>query len=171
MIVDQDLDCLLKMLGANVVPEAVEAEYELRAGFLHTAGSGALGAIGCIDLLRYLGYVPKRLEKPDVTDWEKLPSDGSVLVMAGPFFGAMQPGRFKGFVHSGTLAIELEGGEVRECRPGMVVLRDTPTGKPALLQQGTELKEVLVIKKGKKTSMVWLDGQEKEVDSAQLLEV
>lgn len=178
MIQSDDNEALLKMTGLDVVPQDIEAEYELRAAYLHTAGSGAIGAIGLIDLLRFLGHKPRRLEKDSsLTDWEKLPQDGSTLVECGPFFGSMQQGRFKGFVHNGTLAIELDSGEVRECRPQMVKLRDKVgvdkpnNGKPVLIQQGKDLKEAVLIRKEGDLAIVEVDGHELTVEADQVLEV
>jgi len=79
-----------------------------------------------IELTRFLGYRPKRAEpKPDAVVWRNLPTDGSVKVTAGPYFGSMQDGVYLGLVSDGLLAIKLNtDGFVRECRAAMVTLAE-----------------------------------------------
>jgi len=125
LIAPQDEQTLQRFLGCQEIPAAVAAEYEIRKRMFDMDGSaGPLGTVGLIDLVRSLGLGPKAPDPiPTDVNWRDYPQDGSVRVMAGPFFGDMQPGVFLGFVQYGTLAIRTDFDQaVHECRKDMVRL-------------------------------------------------
>jgi hypothetical protein len=120
-----DLENLQRLLGVTEPPPDIMAEYEMRILMSHSLGGyGPLGSLGLVDLLRYLGVKPRRIEAAQAgTNWEKIPLDTPVL--AGPYMGEMKLGKFKGGCYMGTLQVELiEDGSpvVREVRAGMVQL-------------------------------------------------
>lgn len=124
MIHPDDDAALQRMIGKTELPADVQEEYEIRATMFHrNGGTGPLRGLALVDLVRFLGYMPPRREKPSAdVDWRKYPTDGSVQVEAR-FYGAWMPGRFLGFVEHGTLAVRLdEDSKVRECRKDMVRL-------------------------------------------------
>lgn len=129
MIHPEDEQYLLAMLGGALVPEDVRQEYELRVAMFHRAGTGPLGPIGLVDLLRSLGHKPANMpEEVQNVEWRDYPQDGSVRVEAR-FFGSWVPGVFLGFVEAGTLAVRLDDDDmVKECRRDMVRLapKDVP---------------------------------------------
>lgn len=122
----QDQQVLQAILGVEQLPEDVVQEAELRTKLYHGAGacSGPLGPLAMIDLVRFLGHRPKKAEpKVEGVIWRNLTTDGSVKVVAGPFFGSMQEGVFLGIMPDGKLAIKINvDGMVRECRQQMVTL-------------------------------------------------
>ena len=124
MIAPQDEQSLQRMLGQDVIPADVAAEYTLRKRMFDGDGSGGpLGTLGCIDLLRFLGHAPPALAAAagDV-EWHNLPQDGSLSVEAR-FFGDWKLGVFLGFVEHGILAVKLdEDGIVHECHRHIVRL-------------------------------------------------
>jgi hypothetical protein len=129
LLAPQDEQSLQRFLGCQEVPPAVAAEYAIRKRMFDMDGSaGPLGTVGLIDLVRSLGLGPKAPEPiPTDVNWRDYPQDGSVRVMAGPFFGDMQAGTFLGFVQNGTLAIKTDFDQVvHECRRDMVRLSTTP---------------------------------------------
>lgn len=119
LIVPEDLERLQRMTGLTEMPEDIEREYAIRIRYLHSSGGyGALGASALIDLLRFLGHAPKKIEQaPTATDWSKVPFGQPVL--AGPYLGEMKPGIFRGFCHLGSLSIEMEEG-------GLPVTKEVP---------------------------------------------
>jgi len=122
MIVPEDNASILRMTGLNEVPDDIAREYAIRARMYHSdGGSGAMGPLALIPLLRSLAYDPPSVkEQPVKVDWTQYPQDGSLRVEAR-FFGSWMLGSFLGFVEYGTLAIRLdETLEVKECRPDMV---------------------------------------------------
>lgn len=124
MIHPFDEDALRLATGLNELPKEVCDEYELWINCYHrTGGSGQLGAVGCVALVRLLGIKPPQLKQSQsAIDWREVPDDGSARVEA-LFFGGWQPGTFLGFVDAGTLAVRLDGEDVvKECRPDIVRL-------------------------------------------------
>jgi len=124
LIHPNDEPVLLAITGQSRVSEEIAAEYEIRIGMYHRAGgSGHLGVIGLIDLVRSVGITPiPIIERPKKVDWRKYPQNGSTRVEAR-FFGTWQPGAFLGFVEAGTLAVRLDDDVVvKECRSDMVRL-------------------------------------------------
>lgn len=122
MIHPDDEQTIQRLLGS--VPESARSEVELRTRMYHSGGaSGSLGILGIVDALRYLHLAPQKLKGLEVdVDWRTFPQDGSVHVEA-LFFGAWQPGVFRGFVEAGTLNILMtDEGVHKECRKDMVRL-------------------------------------------------
>jgi hypothetical protein len=123
-LVPQDEERFVRWL--EVIPDEVQEEYELRVKMFHGDGqSGPIGTAACIDILRFCGLKPVQhtgeSEEVQRVDWKTQDSDGSVTVKAGPFYGEMQQGVFRGVMTGGMLAIELiSEGRVVECRPDMV---------------------------------------------------
>ncbi len=116
MILTADLDSLKRMLGCEReedIPSRVVVEYQVRLRMFHADGnSGPLGSIGLIDMCRALRAGPKPPPKqPRVTDWTKMPSDGSLTVEARPAGenGEWKAGVYLGRVKAGTLAIRFAG--------------------------------------------------------------
>jgi len=116
MIISADEEALGRMLGVPTakIPERVLAEYELRLRMFHCNGnSGALGTIGLIDLVRSLGLAPPKAKDVEpATDWSRIPTNGSVRVLAkmntdsGPEWVS---GVYVGRVGLATLAVRLDG--------------------------------------------------------------
>lgn len=111
------------MLGGNI-PDDVRVECAKRTRWYHSAGhGGSLGALGLIDMLRFLGYdrpVPE--DVPPKVDWRQLPMDGTCKVEA-KLGGTWLVGAYVGQTPEGRLAIRLEGDDwVRECRSDFVRL-------------------------------------------------
>lgn len=124
-----DQQILQALLGVDKLPDDVVQEAELRTRMYHGAGamSGPLGPLAMIELVRFLGYRPKKqpVSNNEAVIWRNLPTDGSVKITAGPYFGSMQEGVYLGMVSEGLLAIKLNtDGFVRECRQSMVKLSE-----------------------------------------------
>lgn len=129
MIVTEDWETIQRMIGQEVIPTEIVAEYETRLKMYHANGSsGPLGPIAIISLLRSWGYGPKPTPAAEAAiDWRKYSQDGSVRVEAR-FNGQWVPGSFLGFVEGGTLAIRLDvDDEIRECYSAIVRLAGDAT--------------------------------------------
>jgi hypothetical protein len=118
------------------IPAFVLDEYRVRIHLFHTnGGSGALGTLGLIDMLRFLkvGRRPPDEEKAP-TDWSRIPRDGSVRVVAkvrGANGRRLEaPGVYVGETEGGVcLGVRLDGDAwVRSCpRPDVRIVREQPT--------------------------------------------
>lgn len=127
MIHPEDSQLVQQMTGFDAVPEDVAAECGVRLAMYHRGGgTGPLGTLAVVDVLRSLGYkAEQERDAPAAVDWSAYPGNGSVRVEAR-FFGTWMPGRFHGFVEHGMLNVRLDNDDVhRECMPCIVRLAAT----------------------------------------------
>jgi hypothetical protein len=136
MFTEEDEAALCRMLGTTEIPEKFQKEYEIRLRLYHSAGhNGPLGAVGLVDLCRFMFHVPEKIERAleEKVDWRRIPTGAYV---EAHFMGDWIPGIFKGTGQAGILEVLLEGDDyVRECRPHMVRLSDKPPAKKETLTQ------------------------------------
>jgi hypothetical protein len=149
MIHPSDAQTLQQMLGTDAFSTALVQEYRIRLKMFHACGgSGPLGILPLIDMIRSGGFIVPSEQKtePVVVDWMQMPQDGSVAVEAN-IQGQWLPGKFTGFVGSGTLSVRLDDDpEVRECSPHHVRLRaeqweDDQKAKPETAKPSREPAE------------------------------
>lgn len=136
MIHLQDRDSLARMLGNGDVPDSVELEYGIRQRMYHSeGGSGPLGAMALISMLRFLGLGPDSgKEVQEQVNWLDIPDNGTVRVEA-EFYNEWAPGTYLGIIEHGTLAVRLDCDPlVRECRPDKVRL-STRTDRPSAVSE------------------------------------
>ena len=118
MICPSDEQTLFRILGTEVPPKEARVELDKRTRMYHCAGgSGPIGVLAVIDMVRFLGL--EKAERPEdkalelvkdadgLVEWRKLPTDGSIKVMAFRY-GKYLPGSFKGFVQHGSIAVVLD---------------------------------------------------------------
>lgn len=114
MIVPDDEQCIQQMLGIDIIPVDIEAEYMIRARMLHRQLSGGpIGPVAIVDLLRSLGYgppPPSVVDQEGRVDWRRVEIGTAVQVRIG---GEWKPSSFgftfQGEVGAGTLAVKHSG--------------------------------------------------------------
>ena len=86
MITQQDSEIIDSICGGKV-PRGVEREYRVRQKMFHLGGgSGSLGIMSCVDILRYCGVdIPSsdKMSEQSTIDWGKVPEGSPVQVDMG----------------------------------------------------------------------------------------
>ena len=152
MITRQDEEILGLLLGVDVIPDDVRREVAMRTRWYHSAGhGGAMGALGLIDALRFLGYERKQsVDSVQPVEWRQYPAGTLVEVCVD---GNWSPGEYLGLAVDGRLAVRSVGDAwVREYRRDQVRLSDTmshaepveETGEFVAIQLTPEEVEALV---------------------------
>lgn len=140
MIHPDDEAVIRRITGLSKTPEAVEREYDIRAGMYHRGGgSGPLGILSLIALVRSLNIGPPKLTAAEqVVQWGQLATDGTVIVEVHRR-DHWQRGQFKGFGTMNQLLVEFDGdpmiraypkGVVRLYKPPRVVEPKPDIAKP-----------------------------------------
>ena len=121
MMHPQDEANICRVLDRATIPADVCREYEKRRHMRMRFPGGAVGTMGCgelIDMLRHLGYeAPKPVDRntPQGIDWHKVERGTEVLVDKN---GTLNRGKFLGLSVGGQLDVSFEGDPiVRECSP------------------------------------------------------
>lgn len=111
MVQGHDEEILARILGTNKFTDELVAEYDIRIRMLHACGGGiSLGALGLIDLCRFVGIAHKSAEvaSSDLIDWQKIKVNELLIVVDN---GVERVGKFCGRPSAGTVSVQFEGSE------------------------------------------------------------
>ncbi len=109
-MVPEDNESLQKLLGSSKIPANIVEEYDLRLGLWHrVGGTGALGPMALVDLVRFCGHRGRVMEEESsYVDWRRVPSGTHVLYEDK---GVEREGVYQGLLTWGALAIMPTGGD------------------------------------------------------------
>lgn len=118
---------LRNMLGlTGEFPTTLDAEYKIRKRmFCAAGGSGSIGPVALVDLVRSVGLEPPKQEEPTRIDFTHLPRDTTRIAYFR--YGDWHPGVYLGKGDAGKVYVRLDGEEmVREVsnRPDILRLED-----------------------------------------------
>jgi hypothetical protein len=111
MVQGHDEEVLARILGTNKFSDELVAEYDIRIRMLHACGGGvSLGALGLIDLCRFIGIAHKPVEASvgDTVDWQRVKVNDLLVVTTGE---GERIGKFCGRPSAGTVSVQFEDQE------------------------------------------------------------
>lgn len=136
-----DHESIIKQLSSTEIPDKVLPEYMRRLTMYHRGGgSGPLGPLALVDMLRHLELGVEPAEKADEpVDWRTVEPGQRIIVDDG--FGVMSGATFRGVMGQGILEILIDGDAQIAEAPGRLVQIDNSGNVPNLNLEEDEFSD------------------------------